>query len=307
MTEKDLELFRLLLEANESVVYNFCKTYLQASYGEDSVIAKDTYLYAFGTIPITVVAHVDTVWDKKIKVIKNGKIWRGSHGLGADDRAGIFLIAKLIQQGFRPNVLFTLGEEIGGIGALSFIRDFKHPPNKTHFLIELDRRGEKDCVFYDCGNLDFYSYIESFGFKTAEGLFSDISFICPSWDIAGVNLSVGYNYEHTPKEYINIQHLQNTFLKVINILSEKSIPSFSFNSLSSELEVCQFCHRHISPYGEFIYNDKPLCIDCAIDDFFWCDNCGALEQKKKSKSGRYCQKCEVKLNVTNRQKDSGTI
>ena len=32
-------------------------------------------------------------------------------------------------------------------------------------MIELDRRGKNDCVFYDCYCPDFIEYVEQFGFE----------------------------------------------------------------------------------------------------------------------------------------------
>ena len=230
MTDKNYKVLKAFIEAPEELIYAACLNFLKKKYLEKNIAATPTYIYAAGTIPITLVAHLDTVLSKPAKVRYNKltNILRGTAGLGADDRAGVFLIIKLIQAGYRPNVLFTTGEELGGLGALDFIKEHPKAPNKTNFIIELDRRNAVDAVFYDCGNQEFKSFILDYGFKEAKGLFSDISFIAPAWNIAAVNLSIGYYNEHTLKEFLKLKDLENTYRKVCKILSTHQIPFFSY-------------------------------------------------------------------------------
>ncbi len=98
-------------------------------------------------------------------------------------------------------------EEIGGLGAKKFCLAHKqHQLSKEldglKFLIELDRKGKNDAVYYQCDNPDFEAYITDKGFKTEQGSFSDISLIAPELGIAAVNLSSGYYSPHTFHEYI---------------------------------------------------------------------------------------------------------
>ena len=83
-----------------------------------------------------------------------------------------------------------------------------------NYIIQLDRRGSNDCVFYECNNPEFVEYVEAFGFVTAHGTFSDISTICPSWGIAGVNLSIGYIDEHSYSEILYVGNMLATIGKV---------------------------------------------------------------------------------------------
>lgn len=113
--------------------------------------------------------------------------------MGADDRAGVFTVLQLVKKNkSKPSVLFTMGEELGGLGAMAFVKQFPEPPVPTKYIIEIDRRGKGQSVYCDCGNTKFEEYINSFGFTTHQGIFSDISFICPTWNVAGVNLSALY-------------------------------------------------------------------------------------------------------------------
>ena len=77
------------------------------------------------------------------------------------------------------------------------------------FLVEIDRKGANDAVYYDCDNPDFEEYITGKGFQTAIGSFSDISLLAPELGVAAVNLSSGYYNAHTLHEFINVNELHD--------------------------------------------------------------------------------------------------
>ena len=190
------------------------------------VINRPDYILAEGTIPICLVAHLDTVfkftplledflYDQEKQVL-----WSPA-GSGFDDRAGIYSILTLLSKGYRPHIIITHGEEIGGKGSYEITASFpKCPFKKCKALIQIDRAYEKDCVFYDCDNKDFLQYIESFGFETSWGTFSDISILAPAWGIAAVNLSCGYLDEHTTSERLVCSWCDATIQKIEKILRE---------------------------------------------------------------------------------------
>ena len=178
-------------------------------------ISEEGYVYAEGDIPILLVAHMDTVFDEPPKIVEYSKkydiLYNPFGGLGGDDRCGVYAILKLLEK-YRPHILFTEDEEIGGIGAMYATCSLPKPDVK--YIIEFDRRGKKDCVFYDCGNQNFMDYVEAFGFETDYGTFTDISILGEEWDIAAVNLSSGYYNEHTEEEFIIFSELRKTIKRV---------------------------------------------------------------------------------------------
>ena len=192
----------------------------------------DGFLYAIGDIPIMLVAHMDTVYDPPKNLTYeylNDKLYNQDGGLGGDDRCGIYAIMQIIKK-YKPYVLFTEDEEIGCIGALKAVDKIIKPNLK--YIIELDRRGSVDCVFYDCVNLDFIKYIESFGFNTQKGSFSDILFLGNEWNTASVNLSIGYYHEHTKEEYVKYLEVLETIKKIDAMIKEiDKSPYFSYQSL----------------------------------------------------------------------------
>lgn len=220
----NLRLFQEIARMRQRTLQKTLKNHLKRVYSDRKVIVTKDYLFAEGDIPILLVAHMDTVFSSpptNIYYDSNKKIMWSPEGLGADDRAGVFAILNVIRNGYRPHICFTTDEEVGGLGALALTRDIPKPPVPIKYIIQLDRRGECDCVFYSCVNNDFQTYVEGFGFITNWGTFSDISYICPHWGIAGVNLSVGYQGEHTKSEILNIKALERTIDKVCEMLKDE--------------------------------------------------------------------------------------
>ena len=198
----------------------------------DNVIATKEYLVAVGDIPVGLVAHLDTVFKHPPQDIFYDRVknvmW-SPDGLGADDRAGVYSIVQILKTGLRPTVIFTTDEELGCIGAEKLIEQMPEVPTELKYIIQLDRRGSDDCVFYSCNNPKFDDYVESFGFVTNFGSFSDISIICPKWNVAGVNLSIGYYDEHSISETLYIGQMYNTIKKVKRMLEDAAnAPSFVY-------------------------------------------------------------------------------
>ena len=202
------------------------------------ILSKGNFILVRGTAPVMLVAHLDTVHIEPVKQIcasEDGKILMSPQGIGGDDRCGVFALVKLFQSAqFKPWLLLTCDEEIGGLGAQHFCQAHSQgllpkELNSLKFLIEIDRKGKNDAVFYDCDNPDFETYIVSKGFQTAFGSFSDISLIAPELGVAAVNLSSGYYNAHTLHEYINVAELHETIRRVGEIIAEVSeLPRFEY-------------------------------------------------------------------------------
>lgn len=320
LSPADYRLFCSVAEVSQKSLRHTLKSYLKARY--KTVYATKNYIYAVGDIPIALCAHMDTVFPKPPTDIYYDKdknvIWSPT-GLGADDRAGVFSILKIIRSGLRPSILFLADEEIGAIGASALIKDFSKPVSELKYLIELDRRGEVDCVFYECDNMDFIDYVETFGFLMNFGSFSDISEICPTWGIAGVNLSVGYEGEHSISEILRVGPMLNTIQKVQKMLTEENIPSFKyipskyygygghyffpyydgyFDNEEDLYGLTYQCHRckknfrehEVIPVKNADGGTVFLCPDCCSTAANWCNICGE-GYLKGAMSGSLCPDC----------------
>ena len=182
----------------------------------------DGYLYAQGDIPVLLVAHLDTVHRERVREIfysKDGTRLMSPEGIGGDDRCGVYIILQVIQN-TRCHVLFCEDEETGAIGAREFAKSKIKP--KVNYIIEVDRRGADDAVFYNCDNPEFAEFVCGFGFIEARGSFSDISVIAPRLGIAAVNLSAGYHNEHSKSEYVDLTEMATVMERLSRIVETPS-------------------------------------------------------------------------------------
>lgn len=333
LNQKEVQKFELLFKLTQSQLKKIMKNFLNKHYLKNQIISTDSYILAMGNIPVAIVAHLDTVLEDSPKKYLEKEIFYDSvkgvffsnSFLGSDDRAGVYAIIRLLSKGYKPTVILTTDEEMGAIGAEKLIKDFPHPTIDLKYIIELDRRGSNDCVFYDCANTKFEDYVESFGFVTNYGSFSDISIICPAWEIAGVNLSIGYKNEHSTSEHLFVGHMLATIQKVEEMFKDinnadkfkyipnryskllyKWDPSYGvseeeWNSWYTTRE-CVFC-GHI----DFDYNMIPVksdsynktlfvCPECvsSAEGINWCSCCGEAFFDINSEVKRLCSDCEAK-------------
>lgn len=313
LSDSDYKLFERLVSLSQKELKKAMAQYLKAKY-ENVIFTKD-YLVAIGDIPIALVAHMDTVFKTPVSDLyydqRKGVLW-SPEGLGADDRAGVFAILKILQEGFRPSVIFTTDEEQGGLGA-SALAQIPCPIPNLKYMIELDRRGSNDCVFYDCYCPEFVNYVESFGFCEKWGSFSDISFLMDEWLVCGVNLSIGYENEHSYTEQLFIGSLFDTIKKVKKMLSEKDIPDFEYDELSVAASAwwkmtdtvygqhCSKCKKLYSEYELFPVKGldgkrKYYCPDCIVGNVDWCEICQeAYEIADPADAKKMCKECAKAL------------
>lgn len=201
--------------------------------------AEDGYIFAThkdcGKY-VLLVAHLDTVHSQAVKwITTKGDIINSPQGIGGDDRAGVYIVLELAKKYHCP-VLFTEDEEIGAVGA---VKALKSPAvlglsESIKFIVEFDRKGDKDAVYYDCDNSDFEQFISSTRyFKTAYGSFSDISEIAPELGIAAVNLSAGYYNAHTLAEYINVADVVKIIAEASKIFDKVNADSPKYEYIAS--------------------------------------------------------------------------
>jgi putative aminopeptidase FrvX len=176
--------------------------------------------------------------------------------LGGDDRNGVFLIKNLVNEGYRPHIVLTHDEEIGGAGANSFLNDF---PTQDHIKlgIGIDRGfhgGEYDptkdklnqVVYYNNDSQDTKDFFTNHGFANSVGSTSDIKKIGDKYEIPYANVSAAYINEHTSKELTNVKDLNEVYGNLKNIMNEngnlnltykkKEYPKYTFIPSTSHEE-----------------------------------------------------------------------
>ena len=283
----NLKLIKYLCSLNQTDLKTVLHNFLNNNY--DKVVHTEDYLFAEGTLPICLVAHLDTVFKAPPQDIfydaEQQVLW-SPDGLGADDRAGVYAILSIISAGYRPSVVFTTNEELGGLGAFKLVENYPECPfSNLKAIIELDRRGEKDCVFYDCDNQDFEVYIQQFGFTPNIGSFSDISILAPEWGVAAVNLSVGYMDEHNYIERLYIKYLEATIEKVKEILN-KSISMLNYAYIPMEVSFTMDCAICQTPLSINNYVNVKI----QGSSFHVCNKCHDTYYKPYQKNGKKTKK-----------------
>lgn len=169
------------------------------------------------------VAHLDVVSEFSPSdklVVRENMISREYGILGADDRAGVAIILNLIKEvgdikecpPFK--IVFTVGEEQGQYGAEAIDPEFFED---VSFGISLDRRNCKDIVFrsssQEYSTLEFAEGVARISgrifsaenkFVPCQGGVSDLSVWSDKNTLPCVNLSIGYDDEHTNNEYLDL-------------------------------------------------------------------------------------------------------
>lgn len=170
-------------------------------------------------------AHMDTVRGvlaNRELIEKDGVITSSEGVLGADDRAGIAIILAVLRNlekstSFNGNlkIAFSREEEIGCKGADKIKTSWYEG---VDLAIVVDRRGNRDivtgCSSAFCSNevgnfMEEVSKLCGMDWKCVEGGVSDaMSF--SSNGINSINLSAGYEHEHTSKEYVVLNDMADT-------------------------------------------------------------------------------------------------
>lgn len=213
------------------------------NYQDNCIYKKGSFILVQGNAPVMLVAHLDTVHKEPVSHIcttEDGNILMSPQGIGGDDRCGVYaLVSVYAKANKRPWLLFTCDEEIGCVGAGTFCELYEKQQlpdlGFLKYIVEIDRKGSSDAVYYDCENADFEEYITSKGYKTAIGSFSDISYVAPTIGVAAVNLSSGYYNAHTQHEFINLSQLERTIEKVTEMVNEsasETVPQFEYMEVS---------------------------------------------------------------------------
>lgn len=225
-------MFRKICKMSQKELKKFVAGTLEGTHS--NIVVGDGYVYAQGTLPVLLVAHLDTVHENLPNIIiydKNSNSLSSPQGIGGDDRCGVYMILKIIKQ-YNCSVLFCEDEECGGVGANKFTKTKLAQKLEFNYMIELDRQGCNDAVFYHCDNEEFEQFITEDYFKTAWGTFSDISILAPYFGCAAVNLSCGYYKPHTKGEYVVLSEMEESINAVCRIL-ERTTENDKFEYLES--------------------------------------------------------------------------
>jgi hypothetical protein len=219
---------------------------------------------------ILFVAHMDTVKKPKLGKLD---LKRGvCHGAGFDDRLGIYTIFKLLNNGFKADVLLTDCEE-SGCSTASY-----HDLKDYDLIIEFDRAGE-DVVTYDRDCPELLNILKKI-WPVGIGAFSDVCFM--DTDTCCINVGLGIRDSHSAKSRFILADYYRAMMRFEKFY--KRIKNIPFR--------CDYYPDVEEPYhyGSTMYT------------FELCDVCGHSEGKEIH--GYYiCRECLIGLMTY----DSGSI
>lgn len=249
-----------------------------------------------------VIAHMDQVHDiarQKELVLKNRIVssqyvsTKLACGLGADDANGILVAIQLLEAVQNLKVVFTVEEEIGGIGASEAVTNLPFFENVS-FFIQADRRGSSDLITFTNGIEsassefvnDISDIMEKYYYSEGTGTFTDVGVFAEECKISGVNVSCGYYNEHTTKECCNLDELENCLNFIYAVIQR-----LANNNKQYAITVIDYASHYdwrdyyrsnnsdnrVNAYSSTSNNDPyELPCDTCID--FDCMNCTKIEQ-----------------------------
>lgn len=227
---------------------------------------KQRHVYVDNGAPILLVAHIDTVQTPRLD--------RVNRGAGFDDRLGVYLGHKLVQE--RPDLfdlLLTDYEETCATTATYFT-----PTHDYNLVVELDREGE-DYVDYGLASDDLHTVLKANGFRQGVGSFSDI---CAMDHVKcnKINLGLGTKHSHSKDSGFDMGVFERQVKRLMDFVTlyrDRQWPEatgrrgwYWFN----DDEVCDRCLTHV-PLRKLNYNhhrDRWECDDCFKPDK-WCEEC----------------------------------
>jgi len=194
-------------------------TYTKDRMGNIYVVKGDADVYP------TMVCHIDTVhlFDKNYQVHQAGrnifavnKINCDKMGVGGDDKVGVFMTLKMLEERDVFKAAFFVDEEIGCVGSRACDFDFF---SNSSLVLECDRKGAYDFVNSISGtklySREFSEAIKpiliDYGRTEVSGGMTDVLEIAYKTKICVANMSCGYYHPHSDDEFVNIDDVFMTY------------------------------------------------------------------------------------------------
>ena len=169
-------------------------------------------------------AHMDQVHDYApfMQVIISGNVMHAvdgnneQHGIGGDDKCGIYLALTMLRTLPHVTAVFVRDEEVGCLGsAVVPLEWFDH----ASFVIQADRNNStmdviRDTNSMNCATDEFMEAIlqlpitKAAGHSDAYGSITDIGELAErGLPISMINISSGYHHAHTSREVVHLDEL----------------------------------------------------------------------------------------------------
>jgi hypothetical protein len=205
-----------------------------------------------------VVAHTDTVHDLVPSV--NFKIYREKHilfsidtrdwsrcGIGGDDKVGVYIALKMLQNTDVCKAAFFVDEEVGCKGSGQADEPFFKDVNVA---MQADRKGVREITSSICGMEMFgkkfedkiADIVEMFNMSEVDGGMTDVMELAEKFrTIPMFNVACGYYQPHTDDEFVNVRDVEDTyeFLRLV----EERVRGVDFSEWERPKKVYKYATR----------------------------------------------------------------
>lgn len=179
-----------------------------------------------------VVCHMDEVHKTRnegYKVVETDGVIYGLNthtmsfeGIGADDKNGIWVCIKALNEFDAIKCAFFVAEEVGCQGSRNADMTFF---DDCRFVLQCDRKGNSDFITNASGtelcSSDFLKAadVSKFGYKEANGMMTDVMELKENGlKVSACNISCGYYNPHSDNEMTRISDLRNCYNLVRSII-----------------------------------------------------------------------------------------
>lgn len=151
--------------------------------------------------------------------------------LGADNTAGVWIMLKLIDNNIPGVYVFHKDEEIGGGGSRWIAKNRPEQIANITKAIAFDRKGQNEVITHQfmgrcCSDVFGNALADAIGLNYAisdQGIFTDtanyVDFIPEC-----TNISVGYENEHTPSEFLDYGFLVDNLMHRLLLVNFEELP-----------------------------------------------------------------------------------
>ncbi len=202
--------------------------------------------------------------------------------LGGDDRCGVWIMLELMKTHKNAVFAFFYDEEVGCVGSRLHcnLPIFK----QVNAFIGLDRRGTYDCATYGTDSLALIDIATTFGYKEEWGSITDVAVLAEHWQIPCINLSVGFNSEHSQREWVDFSVTERT----LETCKELAIEGQEFEVDLQPEPYLGYNYK----YDDGLYDDEWE--DIPLEPVF-CEVCGSECNLYKFADGFICAECYLDL------------
>lgn len=283
-----------------------------------------------------IVAHMDSVHriGSDLSIIEAGGKLTGFNcdtmqqsGIGGDDKVGIYIALRCLEDYDNIKVAFFVNEEQGCIGSraadMTFFEDCR-------FVLQADRRGCTDFVVNASGvklsskkfKKGVSKIMTGFGYAFSDGMMTDVMQLKENGlKVSCANVSCGYYRPHDDDEYVVVSEVENTlsfFKSIIDNMTEVyehkytysySTPTYGKRNYDTEFGVVRGATKTASLKSKSKYDDYWASVPEAkgwrvkeTEQLYYCDGCNethTLGQLKYNQQyqAHLCYSCELDLSV----------